>query len=185
DRDWLFEGLSHHIDTTHLASTIRISRILDDQPGLQLAVQLAEYGQKLHEDFHYSGELPFVAIYDDSLVFLRALIGESVDEAVAWLQQILSEHPDNRDGAAWYVYLLDRLGRGGEATRAWLEWLHEGEQEAMLTTDVAPALMTLVSKYGEFEFVKSTLLERGDLLGYATVASIETQRENNPAQSGT
>ncbi|MGI9515593.1 MAG: hypothetical protein ACR2NP_00985, partial [Pirellulaceae bacterium] len=42
DRDWLFEGLSHHIDTTHLASTIRISRILDDQPGLQLAVQLAE-----------------------------------------------------------------------------------------------------------------------------------------------
>ena len=40
-RDWLFEGLGHHIDTTHLASTVRIAKILDDPAVIKEAIELA------------------------------------------------------------------------------------------------------------------------------------------------
>lgn len=39
DRDWLFGEHSYHLDTTHLASTVRFSRLLEDESQLRLGAR--------------------------------------------------------------------------------------------------------------------------------------------------
>lgn len=181
-RDALFEGLGHHIDTTHLASTIRISKIVDQPAVVDKAIELAEYGTRLHPDFQYQGQLPFENIYPETLEFLNALRGKDPDQAVARLQAAAdAEEGATMDAAVWLVYLLDRLGRGREATEAYLSLVHEQQNEATASEDVCPNLMYLVSKYEQFDLARSELLRIGDLLGYATVGSIEQQRTGETA----
>lgn len=180
-RDWLFEGLSHHIDTTHLASTIRIAKILDDQASIEKAIELADYGSRLHDDFQYSGQIPFEKIYADTGEFLRALVGQQPDQAVRRLASVADANADsgNLDAAVWYVYLLDRLQRGEDAIKAYLELVHSQQSEAMISEDVCPNLTYLVSKYGCFDLVRESLTCQGDLLGFATVASIQLQQHDD------
>src|SRR5262249_13642531 len=47
ERDWLFADNNYHIDTTHLASTVRFARLLEDAEQLELAYDLTEYGRRL------------------------------------------------------------------------------------------------------------------------------------------
>jgi len=42
-RQWLFEGNTYHVDTTHLTSVLRFSPELEDQPSMRLAVEIADY----------------------------------------------------------------------------------------------------------------------------------------------
>src|SRR5438093_6617687 len=49
DRDWLFQDNSYHLDTTHLAATVRIARALTGADDLRLALDLTEYGLRLSQ----------------------------------------------------------------------------------------------------------------------------------------
>lgn len=176
----LTAGLSHHIDTTHLASTIRYSQILIDPPTIDLAIELAIYGTGLHEDFQYRGTAPFSATYRDTLEFLRAM-GDGnpgVDSVIERLRKLAGEQRDELkvlDSAAWFVYFLDRLGRGEDAIDAWLTYLHEVDDESVINEDIAPSLQQLASRYQLHDRVAKTLTGRGDLLGFATVMSSREQ----------
>ncbi|MDG2011875.1 MAG: hypothetical protein P8J33_00120 [Pirellulaceae bacterium] len=177
ERDWLFEGLNHHIDTTHLASTLRIAKILDEPALIGKAIELAEYGKRLHEDFHYQGQTPFEAIYADTLEFLQALNGQDAEPAISRLAAVAAAQSEtgNLDAAVWYVYLLDRLEMGVEATQVYLDLVHVQQAEGMISEDICPNLTTLASKYGCYEIAQKRLLEQGDLLSYATITAIERQ----------
>lgn len=177
-RDWLFEGLNHHIDTTHLASTLRIAKILDEPTLIRKAIELAEYGKRLHDDFHYQGQPPFEDIYSNTLEFLSALNGQDAESAIRRLSAVAAAQSEtgNLDAAVWYVYLLDRLGMGEQATRAYLDLVHTQQADGMISEDVCPNLTTLASKYGCYAMARETLLEQGDLLSYATITSIEKQK---------
>jgi hypothetical protein len=176
-RPWLFAGLGHHIDTTHLASTVRISRILDDASAISMAIELADYGTRLHEDFQYPGQLPFEQTYCDILEFLQTLSGKS-DRAVSRLRQLAESQSSggNLDAAAWYVYLLDQLGYGQQALQAYLDLVHVQQAECLASEDVCPGLTCLVGKYGCFEMARQGLRRHGDLTGYAAVVAIEQQK---------
>ena len=50
---------TYHLDTTHLASTVRFARVLDDPSILRLAADIAEYGRQLHAQYQYASEEPF------------------------------------------------------------------------------------------------------------------------------
>ncbi len=182
----LTTGLAHHMDTTHLASTIRFSRILCDPQAVALAIELAIYGTGLHNDFQYRGTAPFAATYFDTLEFLRVLggAGRESGEVDAVIERMRTSASEQRnalkilDSAAWLVYLLDRLGRGKEAIDAWLEYLHEVDDKSVINEDIAPSLQQLSSRYRLHDRVARTLIERGDLLGYATVMSSREQSAN-------
>ncbi len=177
---WLTEGLNHQIDTTHLASTVKYSRIVVDPGTRDLAIQLAEYGSRLHEDFQYPGTPPFADTYRDTLAFLQALCGTRVDEEVQRLRHIATQQRDESgvlDAAAWYVYLLDQLGRGRQAVDAWLEMLHQTGPDQVLNDDVAPSLQQLVRRYQLYDEVGDELQQRGDLLGFATLVAARSQAE--------
>ena len=50
--DLLKDG-SYHLDTSHLASTVRFARVLDDPEPLRLALDIAQYGRRLHPQYQY------------------------------------------------------------------------------------------------------------------------------------
>ncbi len=193
-RPWLFEGLGHHIDTTHLASVVRIAKIVQEDETLQRAVQLCQYGMQLHEDFQYQGHAPFSNIYPDTLLFLRALTGsakldpsddarteveEAIDQAADHLLQQTNTHAESNqlDSAFWYVYFLNRVGRGRQAVQAYLDFVHVQQNQGMASEKVCPNLEWLVSQHGEFEVAKSGLLQLGDLLSYAAISAIQHQQQ--------
>src|ERR1700736_6703858 len=82
-RDWLFEGNSYYVDTSHLTSVLRFSLDLTDREQLGLACELADYGTHLGSMFQERSDPPFDNFYVDHGVYLRALCGENVDAAVA------------------------------------------------------------------------------------------------------
>ena len=173
-RDWLFQDMGHHVDTTHLASTVRISKIVDQKETIQQAIELAMYGTRLHEDFQYPGQTPFENLYLDSLGFLIALSGGDPATAIRRLSDLASESA-SFDAAIWLVYLQDQLDLGAESIRDYLGLIHQQQAEQMPGEDVCPNLMYLVSKYRQFDLAKAELTRMGDLLSYATVCSIEQQ----------
>src|SRR5437762_5805456 len=86
DREWLFQDNSYHLDTTHLAATVRIARALTDPDDLRLALDLTAYGRCLSSQFQYQGDEPFADMYPANALYFQALLGENIDEAVAYFK---------------------------------------------------------------------------------------------------
>ena len=81
-RDWLFGEFSYYVDTSHLLSILQFSLGLEDREMLALALDLAEYGQRLSPQFHYRNEPPFEE-YRDYIVYFTARLGGDIDAAIA------------------------------------------------------------------------------------------------------
>jgi hypothetical protein len=157
---------TYHLDTTHLASTVRFARVLDDPSTLRLAADLAEYGRQLHAQYQYSSEEPFADLYPMSLAWFRALLGEHVDAALRVFRQKaesidLEEH--GTIGIETYADLLARIGRPDEAGKYLIRTMPDG----MRPFGVAPSLIELSSASGEFQPMKDHAKQRGDLIGFA------------------
>ena len=168
DRDWLFGEHSYHIDTTHLASTVRFARVLDDEEQLRLALDLTEYGRRLSPQFQYQGEGPFADLYPSHALYLAALLGEQIDEAIEYF----ASRAESMDAAEHgslpleaYVQLLDRLGRHETATET---LIRSCDSEAVQASQVVPLLVDLAGKSGKFGPLIDFCRQREDVLGFAT-----------------
>ena len=166
DRDWLFQDNSYHIDTTHLAATVRIARVLTDPADLRMALDLTEYGRRLSQQFQYQGDEPFAEMYPASALYFQALLGENIDEALAYFKtkaEMLDPQYHGMAAVEIYVDLLTRLGRHSEAIAAAIKLGPKGVQPI----GQAPSLIELAQKAGNFAPVLSYCREKGDLLGFA------------------
>ncbi len=85
-RDWLFGEFSYYVDTSHLISVLQFSLGLEDREMLALALDLAEYGQRLSPQFHYRNEPPFED-YVDYILYFKALLGRDIEAAVDHFRQ--------------------------------------------------------------------------------------------------
>ena len=167
DRDWLFAEGSYHIDTTHLASAVRFARMLEDEQQLRLALDLTEYGRRLSSQFQYEGEEPFPDHYPSHALYLQALLGENVDQAVDYFRQRAESLDVDEHGTVSievYIDLLARLGRFGEAIDATLSLLPRDRQ----TMGLAPSLLELSQRAGNFDRAIEHYQQQDNLLGYAT-----------------
>lgn len=168
DRDWLFGEHSYHLDTTHLASTVRFSRLLEDESQLRLALDLTAYGRRLSSQFQYKGDPPFTDIYPSHSLYLGALLGDDVDAAVEYFRERAETLDPGEHGGLpveAYVQLLERLGRHEVALDALLKFV---EAQPNAATQVVPLMLELSQKAGNFEKLAAYCRGRGDLLGYAT-----------------
>ena len=166
DREWLFQENSYHIDTTHLASATRIARNCSDEADLRLALDLTEYGKRLSAQFQYQGDEPFAESYPSHSLYFQALLGENVDEALAYFKnkaEMLDPQYHTMIPAETYVDLLARLGRYQEAVAAAIALSKPGIQPVGL----APSLLELAEKAGDYAAVLEYCQGRGDTLGYA------------------
>jgi hypothetical protein len=173
DRDWLFQDNAYHIDTTHLAASVRISRALSDPADLRMALDLTEYGRRLSEQFQYQGDEPFAEMYPAHAHYFQALLGENVDEALAYFQtkaEMLDPQYHGMGPIETYVDLLTRVGRHREAIAAALKLSPKGVQPI----GQAPSLLELAERAGDYAPVMTYCREKEDLLGYA--AALVQQR---------
>lgn len=172
DREWLFAENSYHLDTTHLASTVRIARVLTDPPDLELALDLTHYGRHLGAQFQYPGEEPFTETYPAHALYYEALLGRNVEAALAYFRQkaeLLDAQSHGLAAIEIYVDLLARLGRYQEAIAAAIELTPAESQPA----GWGPSLLELAGKAGDYTKVIDYCRQKGDLLGY-TAAMVQS-----------
>ncbi|MEM9943424.1 MAG: hypothetical protein AAF939_17815 [Planctomycetota bacterium] len=114
----MLSGGAHHIDTTHLASLMRIARVVSDPKDIRMALDLAEYGQKLIDDFKYEGSPPFENTYEDHLIYYRALLGIEVDAAVSHFEKKAQNVSTEEYGSVAIETLIEFLVRLGKQDKA-------------------------------------------------------------------
>ncbi len=179
DRPWLFSGNLRHVDESHLASVVRICRIVEDSESAKLARDLAAYGLQMNSEYSAEGDPPFASLYEDSQLFYDALLGERVDEAKIFFgEKARNCEPDVETTACieWYIFLLNRLGQQAEAINVSLELL-PGASPQM---NIAPNLFELAQNQADWNRIHDYLREQDRLLDYG-VALIEGQ-SSLPAQ---
>lgn len=121
-RDWLFSDDAYHTDVSHLTTVVRWSVMATDPEILRLAVDLTEYGRRLSPRLQYDSTPPFERTFEDHHVYLKALVGRDVDQAVDHFRAKLGEPgtpgeegPEDTLPAQVLVNLLLRLDRRDEA----------------------------------------------------------------------
>jgi hypothetical protein len=178
DRDWLFQDNSYHLDTTHLAATVRIARALTAPEDLRLALDLTEYGRRLSQQFQYPGDEPFADMYPANALYFQALLGENIDAAVEYFRskaELLDPQYHGYAAIEAYVDLLARLGRHGEALAAAIKFGLGSVQPL----GNAPPLVELASRAGDLSAALAHCRQKDDLLGF-TAALLNTSRPRNP-----
>jgi tetratricopeptide (TPR) repeat protein len=165
-RDWLFEGNSYYVDTSHVGSCIQFGPELQDEATLRLLIELTEYGKGLSEMFQYQGEPPFEDIYEDNGMYLRCIVGDDIDAGVAHFRTKLENyHPDEIGSAPAQVLvkLLVRLGRFDEAIEAFDRFLTDADPTYLS----CPNRIQLCQMGRRFDELGRAAEEKGDLLTFA------------------
>jgi hypothetical protein len=165
-RDWLFADNNYHVDTTHLAATVRYSRLLEQPSQLELAYDLTEYGRRLGKQFQFASEEPFADVYPSHALFFAAQLGRQVDVALDYFRSRAKAVDVNEHGTAAaevFIALLTRLKRYDEAIEATVELIPPGVRVG----GFAPNLLELSRLAGNYDRLMSVCRERGDLVGYA------------------
>ncbi|MFN7921783.1 MAG: hypothetical protein U0Q16_16910 [Bryobacteraceae bacterium] len=175
-RDWLFGEYDYYIDTSHLTSLLRYALDSEDREVLSKAVDLTAYGAKLGPMFQYKSDPPLDRMYEDHRVWLRALLGEDVDAAVAHFKRKAGEADPDQFGSypsQVVVKFLVRLSRVHDAIEVFERHLKDTDPRYLS----CPQLDELLRLAGEYDRLAQHSLHRGDLLGYAA-ARIERARQS-------
>lgn len=181
-RRWILEDGSYHLDTTHLASTVRIASVLEDPIQLRKAWELTQYGRKLNHQFQYPGEEPFVDFYPAYSTYYSVLLGENVDAGLKVFQRKARSTDVGQHGTAaieTYVDLLDRVGRHREAIENAIELV----PDEIPPQRIVPLLLEIAAKdsgsgnQDAFVAILEYCKKHGDILGYAAV--LHAAKQNN------
>jgi hypothetical protein len=165
DRAWLFENNAQYTDSSHLAGLLRFTGDLEDETALRQAIEIADYGTHLSPIFQYSDNPPFDRAYEDRGIYLRALIGEDVERAIAHFEAKAAACDPEFDGtrpAEVLVDLLCRLERHSDAIRAFRQFLSNAIPEDLS----CPTLPQLCELAGDFELLRQVAKEQSDPLSY-------------------
>jgi len=161
-RPWLFEGMSAYVDSTHLASVLRFSPELEDRDTLRLALEMAGYGERLSPMFHFRGDPPFEEIYRDHGIYLRAMLGEEVETAIAHFRTKADQNGDTQ-AVEVLIELLVQLERYGDAVQVACECLPQASDVPLR----CPSLVQLCQMAGDYTTMGRVSRERADVLSYA------------------
>ena len=175
-RDWLFADDSYHIDISHLASVVRMALLLSDPRVIALAVDLTEYGRRLAPRLQFEGPPPFERIFDDHRMYLRALLGQDIEPAIAHFRAKLGPHEseagENTIPAQTLVNLLVRLGRLEEAIGVASEWFAGLPDSALF----CPGVAQLCQRAGNPERLAAVARDHGDLVNYTAARLLMAPR---------
>jgi hypothetical protein len=164
-REWLFADDSYHIDVSHLNSVVRFARFLDaGSPELEQALQLAQYGSRLAQQYQYAGNPPFDDFYPAHIQFFKALLGDEREQALAYFRSRIGEDvadTDNQMAAYVLVDLLHRLERRDEALELACKYLAESADEFGLS------LPELCAQAGRLDLLLALARQKGDVVNFA------------------
>lgn len=176
DRPWLFSDFSYHIDTTHLAATVRFARLLENPEHLRLALDMTEYGRRLSSQFQYKGDEPFLDIYPSHALYLSALLGEKLDEALAYFRdkaETLAVAEHGTIPIETYAHLLARLGRPREALDVLLKMIPDEARPMGFNS----LLLELCQQSHDFAPYLEYCRSHQDMLGYVTGLAAKKEKD--------
>lgn len=174
--DLMSQG-GYHLDTTHVASVVQISTVIDDPDRIQKAYELTQYGRRLHHTLQYPGEEPYKDFYPAHLAFYSALLGKNTDASLEYFRhkaELLDPMQHGTGPIETYVDLLSRTGQKRRAIEAATQLVPDGVPPQR----IIPMLMQLIASVSaeELEPAKSAIAEycqrRGDLLGYTAAITV-------------
>ncbi len=164
-RPELMRDGSYHLDTSHLASTVRFARVLENVDDLRMALDLTIYGRHLHPQFQYPGEEPFLDLYPSSAAFFRALLGQQVEVGIRYFTQKADVVDQTQNGAVAIEVLIDLLARCGRPAEALKAYEKRMPVEGRLI-GIAPNMLELSARVGEYASMQEICRQRQDLLGF-------------------
>ena len=173
-RRWILSDGGYHLDTTHLSSTVRIATVLEDEESLRKAWELTQYGRRLHHQFQYPGDEPFVDFYPAYTAFYAILLGENVDAGLKVFERKARSVDTTEHGTAaveTYVDLLDRIGRHQEAIDIAIELAPKDvppQRIVPMLIEIASRIPEASSKDG-WQSILEYCRKHNDILGYAAV----------------
>ncbi|MEO2036003.1 MAG: hypothetical protein ABGZ35_28345 [Planctomycetaceae bacterium] len=107
----LFGDGNYHIDVSHLHSIVGFARSLTkDDPELEQAIELCEYGRQLSEPLQYPGNPPFEQYYEGHLQFLNALAGRHAADVLEWFVQRMDDEEEEA-GKRLVAFVILDLGQ--------------------------------------------------------------------------
>ena len=153
------------VDATHLASVVRISRILKEPKLIQKAWELSRFGDGLADDLKYPGEVPFEDVYPDHLRYYSTLLGRDVDVGLEHFRKKIDQHDTTQYGGMvieTYAGLLARVGRNDQAIDALIEQLL-GKYPVL---GIAPQVHELAETAEQKQKLLEHFRSESDLLGF-------------------
>ena len=170
----LMKSGGYHMDTTHIASVVGISRVLEERRHLETARSLCRYGRSLDASFQYPGEEPFRDFYPSHHAYFSTLLGDDVDAGLRYFRdRARSVDPEVAGPGAieTYVELLDRVGRHAESVRATVEMTPAGVPAGPVVATMLPVVRRaeVAGQEGAPEMLAEFCRSRGDSIGYAAV----------------
>jgi len=173
-RRWILDDGGYHLDTTHISSTVRIAAVLEDPESLRKAWDLTQYGRRLHHQFQYPGDEPFVDFYPAYTAFYAILLGENVDAGLKVFERKARSVDTAEHGTAaveTYVDLLDRIGRHQQA----IDTAIELAPKDLPPQRIVPMLIEIAARATEsgnpesWEAILDYCRKHNDVLGFAAV----------------
>jgi tetratricopeptide (TPR) repeat protein len=168
-RDWLFGEYSTYADTSHVVAVLGMALECPDRASLAMALDMAEYGMKLSENFQMIGDPPFEQPFIDHAAYFKVLLGIEVEESIAhFLQKARRNASDERGllAAQALVGLLAQIGRYTEAIDVYQEFFGT-ETNPRLS---CPSARELYQMARDFDGLRDFARSKGDLLAFAAAA---------------
>lgn len=156
-----FEEGYAHIDISHLGSVVQMSINLPRCEELALARELCEYGQRLQLHLQYTDNPPFEDMYRAYGLYLAALAGDQVDEAIAYFREQMEKADPETTGtypAEVLVNLLLKLDRPTEALAVAREKLANVDNRRLS----CPSIAELCEQAGDYRTLAEVAREQGD-----------------------
>lgn len=164
-----------HVDTSHLSTTVRFARLLTEPSILEKAIELADYGAQLAEDYQYPDQPPFEELYPTHGMFFRATLGQDVDQAVEYFGGRARENSEDQSSTAeieTYLILLDRSGRYVQALEEYASLVPEDCE----LSPYAPNPLALARKGNCWSQYLELCQSRDDIVGFAA-GKLHEQRD--------
>ena len=156
---------AYAVDATHLASVVRISRILQDPILIQKAYELSRFGNGLPDDFKYPGQVPFEDVFPDHLRYYAAVLGQNEDAGIDHFRKKIEQHDARQHGGVvieTYIELLARTGRNDQAIDVLVSQLL-GKYSLL---GIAPEVHELAQTAEQKQKVMDHYRNESDLLGF-------------------
>lgn len=163
-----------HIDTSHLSTTVRFARLLTEPSILEKAIDLAEYGTQLDEDYQYPGESPFEQHYSAHRLLFRATLGQEVDEAIDYFGRRAKDATEEPHSTAEIETYLILLSRTANYTLALEEYATLVPQDCELSA-YAPNPLALARRSNSWEQYFQLCQARNDVVGLAAGKILQQQ----------
>lgn len=163
--DLVDEG-AYHIDTSHLATTVRFARLITEPALLQLSIELANYGSHLAKDLQYPDRVPFEDTYPAHLLLFRATLNQDVDQALEYFARCADEVEIDEHGTGaieTYLILLERVGRTDVALDEYARLVPDNYS----LSPYAPTLVQLAKLSNRWDRYLEICEQRADLVGFA------------------